>query len=328
MQQKHSLRRRTVLVSGLAAAAAPMLAARAQPGAWPARPINLVVAAPPGGPSDNLARMLAEEMTRSLGQKVIIDNRPSAGGVIAAEYVARAAPDGYTLMLSWIGNATSQALLPNVHYDVNRDFTHVTQIVSGSNVLVASPGTGIRTLKDLVARARAHPGKLTYASSGIGSSGHLAMEMLKQRAGISILHVPYRGGAPALTDLLGGQVDVMFINQDAVIPYVGNERLVPLAITTSKRIALFPRLQTVAESYPGYEATAWAGLSGPRGLPPELVQRIHDAAVQAINGPLRARQEAIGAQVVGSSPADYTAFVRRETDTWTQVIRSAGIKPD
>lgn len=323
------LRRRAVLVSGTAFAAAPVFGVRAQPAAWPVKPVQLVVAAPAGGPSDALARMLAEEMAKLLGQPMLIDNRPGAGGVMAAELVARATPDGHTLMLSWIGNATSQTLLPKLNYDINRDFVHITQIVAGSNVLVANPSTGIKTLKDLVARAKSRPGNLTYASSGNGSSGHLAMEMLKQRAGVSVLHIPYRGGAPAMNDLLGGQVDLMFINQDAVIPHLRSGRLVPLAITSSERNPLFPDVPTVAESgYPGFEATAWAGLSTPRGTPQSVIDRIHAVALQAIHGPFKAKQEALGAQVVGSTPAEFSAFVRQETQKWARVIRAAGIRPD
>lgn len=327
MTRKYAARRRTFLLSALAAVAP--LGSRAKPAPYPTRPVQLVVAAPAGGPSDGLARMLAEDMGRILGQPMVVDNRPGAGGVIAAEYVARAVPDGHTLMLTWIGNATSPALIAKLPYNIDRDFVHVTQIAAGSNVLVVNPALGIRTLRELVAQAKARPGKLIYASSGNGSSGHLAMEMLKQTEGISILHIPYRGGAPAMNDLLGGQVDMMFINQDAVIPHVRSGWLVPLAITSSRRNPLFPQLPTVAESgNPGFEATAWAGISAPRGTPPVVVERVHAAAVTAIQGPLKAKQEAIGVELVGSTPAEFTAFVRRETRKWTQVIRTAGIKPD
>lgn len=300
----------------------------AQTSAFPSRAIQLVVAAPAGGPSDALARMLSADMARILGQSIVIDNKPGAGGVIAAEAVARAAPDGHTLMLSWIGNATSQTLLPKPGADINRDFVHIVQIASGSNVLVAHPRTGFKTLKDLIVFAKAHPGELSYASAGNGSSGHLAMEMLKQRAEVVLLHVPYRGGAPALNDLLAGQVDLMFINQDAVITHARSGQLLPLAITSKTRNPLFPKLPTVAESgFPGFEATAWAGLSAPLGTPAPVIGRLHAAAIQALQGPMKAKQEAIGTQIVGSTPAQYTAFIRAETDKWARVIKAAGIKP-
>ncbi len=318
----------------LAAAGALLLVAwhaplAAQPAAFPTKAIQLVVAAPPGGPSDAIARMLAEDMAKTLGKPVIIDNKPGAGGTIAAEAVARAAPDGHTLMMSWIGNATSHTMLPRSSHDINRDFVHIVQVVAGSNVLVVHPRTGFKTLRDLLAFAKANPGKLSYASSGNGSSGHLAMEMLKQRAGAFILHVPYRGGAPALTDLLAGQVDLMFLNQDAVIPYVRSGQLVALAITSATRNPLYPDVPTVAESgFPGFEARAWTGLSAPRGTPAAVVETIHAAAMKAIQGPMKARQEAIGAQVVGSTPAQFSAFVREETDKWAAVIKTSGIKAD
>ena len=323
--------RRSLLLAALATLALPAArpAHAQQPAPYPTRPVQLIVAAPAGGPSDALARMLAEDMGKALGQPMVVDNRPGAGGVVAAEATLRAPADGHTVMLSWIGNATAPALLPRVAFDINRDFAHVTQLLAGANVLVVHPSTGLRSLKDLVAHARAHPGRLSYASAGNGSSGHLAMELLKQRAGISILHIPYRGGAPALNDLLGGQVQLMFINQDAVIPHLRTGRIVPLAITSAARNAQFPDLPTVAESgYPGFEATAWAGLSVPRGTPPAVVNRLHAAALTALNGPMRAKQEATGAQIVGSGPVQFSAFVREETDKWSQVIRAAGIKAD
>ena len=312
----------------LGAAACLTGTAFAQTPAYPGRPVQLIVAAPPGGPSDVLARQLADGLGKELGQPVVIDNRPGAGGTLAAEAALRAAPDGHTLMMSWIGNATAPALLPKVGFDIHRDFVHISQMVAGANILVVNPATGFRTLGELLQHARKHPGRLSYASSGNGSSGHLAMELLKQRAGVSMLHIPYKGGAPAMNDLLGGQVDLMFINQDAVIPHQQSGRLVPLAITSAQRNAMFPNLPTVAESFAGFEATAWAGISVPKGTPAAIVERLHVATVKALNGPMRAKQEATGALVVGSTPAQYTQFVRDETAKWTQVIRTANIKAD
>ena len=288
-----------------------------------------MVAAPPGGPSDLVARALADGLGAALGRPVIVENRPGASGAIAAELVARAAPDGHTLMLSWIGNAMGQALLRKPGVDIDRDFVHITQIVSGTNVLIANPSAGLRSFSDMITAARAHAGGLAYASAGNGSSGHVAMEMLKQRAGIDIRHIPYRGGAPALTDVLSGQVPLMFINQDAALPLVRKARVVALAITSARRNALFPDLPTVAEcGFPGFEATPWVGLSAPRGTPAEIVKALHSAALTAINGPMRAQQEAFGAEVVASSPEQYQAFVRSETAKWARVIRTAGIHAD
>lgn len=238
--------RRSVLLG--AAGMALVGTGHTQAPSYPSRPVQLIVAAPPGGPSDVLARQLADGLGKELAQPVVIDNRPGAGGTLAAEAALRAAPDGHTLMMSWIGNATAPALLPKLSFDINRDFVHISQMVAGANILVVHPSTGFRTLGELLAHARKNPGRLSYASSGNGSSGHLAMELLKQRAGVSMLHIPYKGGAPAMNDLLGGQVDLMFINQDAVIPHQQSGRLVPLAITSAQRNAMFPNLPTVAES--------------------------------------------------------------------------------
>jgi tripartite-type tricarboxylate transporter receptor subunit TctC len=325
-------RRHLLNRSALGAAAlllSPAVLAQASSGTFPQRPIQLIVAAPAGGPSDNAARMIAEEMGKILGQPMVVINKPGSGGVIAADATARAAPDGYTLMLSWIGNATSPALVAKLPFDIQQDFVHIVQAMAGANVLVVHPSTGFRTLADLVAHAKANPGRLSYASAGNGTSGHLAMEMFKQRAGISMLHIPYRGGAAALTDLMGGQVQAMFINQDAVIGPAGAGKVVPLAISSAQRNPLFPQLPTVAESgFPGFEATAWAGLSAPRGTPAPVVAAIQAAAQKALAGPLKAKFEATGAQVVASGTEAFTAFVKRETDTWTKVIKTAGIKAD
>ena len=315
--------------AAIAFLAAPLGSVQAQPAAFPTRPIQLVVAAPAGGPSDAVARQLAEEMAKVLGQPVLIDNKPGANGIIAAEAVLRAAPDGHTLMMSWIGNATSRGLTPKLSFDINKDFIHITQMVSGANILVANPAAGFKSIKDLIAFAKANPGKASYASAGNGTSGHLAMELFKQRAGLSLVHIPYKGGAQALNDVLAGQLPLMFINQDAVIPHAKTGRLVPLAITSPKRNPMFPDLPTVAESgFPGFEATAWAGLSAPRGTPPAVIEKIHAAAVRAMQGPFKDKQEATGALVVGSTPAQFSEFVRREVDTWVQVITTAGIKTD
>jgi tripartite-type tricarboxylate transporter receptor subunit TctC len=322
-----ALGRRRWLLAGLGLLAAGPVAAQA--GGWPTKPIQLVVAAPPGGPSDNFGRQLAEELAKLLGQPIVIDNRPGAGGQLAAEYVARAAPDGHVLMMSFAGNATAQTLIPRPNLDFNRDFTHVTQMMAGANVLVAHPSLGLRNFKDFIAYTKANPGKLAYASAGNGTSGHLAMELLKQRARVSLVHIPYRGGAPALNDLLAGQTQVMFLNTDAVLQHVRSGRLVGLAISSPQRSPLLPDLPTVAEQgYPGYEATAWGGLSGPRGLPPAVVERLHGAVLKVLNGPFRARQEALGGTILGTTPAEFTGFFKAEVDRWAQVITAAGIKAD
>jgi tripartite-type tricarboxylate transporter receptor subunit TctC len=320
--------RRQWLLAAAALAAIATLPARAQ-GSWPSKPVTLVVAAPPGGPSDNFARQLAEDLAKLLGQAIVIDNRPGAAGQLAAEHVARSAPDGHTLLMSFAGNATAQTLVPRANLDFIRDFTHVTQMMAGANVLVTHPSTQLRTVSDLIRFAKSNPGKLSYASAGNGTSGHLAMELLKQRAGISLVHIPYRGGAQALNDTLAGQTQVMFLNTDAVMAHIRTGKLNGLAISSPKRSPLLPDLPTVAESgFQGYEATAWGGLSGPKGLSPAVVERLHSAVVQVLNGPFRARQEALGGTILGTSPTEFTAFFRSEIDRWAQVITAAGIKAD
>ena len=326
VQKTVQSRRRLIL--GAASTLLPFLGL-AQSSAYPTRPVQLIVAAPPGGPSDVLARQVADQLSKELGQPVVIDNKAGAGGTLAAEAMLRALPDGHTLMMSWIGNATAPALLPKVNFDITKDFAHITQMLAGANILVVHPATGFRTLNELLDHAKKNPGKLSYASSGNGSSGHLAMELLKQRAGVNILHIPYKGGAPAMNDLLGGQVDLMFINQDAVIPHQQSGRLIPLAITSTQRNPMFAQLQTVAEAgFPGFEATAWAGISAHKNTPNAVIEKLHAAMVKIITGPLRARQEATGAQIVASNPAQYTQFVKDETTKWAQVIRTANIKVD
>jgi tripartite-type tricarboxylate transporter receptor subunit TctC len=325
--------RRRVLLTGLAgfAGAGGLLApqARAQEAAYPSRPVMLVVAAPPGGPSDNFARPFAEEMSRLLGQPFLIDNRPGAGGQLAAEFVARAPADGHTLLMTFVGNATAQTLIPRPNLDFNRDFTHITQMMAGANVLVSHPSTGLKTFKDFVAHAKANPGRLSYASSGNGTSGHLAMELLKQRAGMSLVHIPYRGGAPALTDLLAGQTQAMFLNTDGVLQHLRSGRLHGLAISSPQRNPLLPDLPTVAEQgYPGFEATAWGGLSGPKGLNVAVVERLHGAVMKVLQGPFRAKQEAVGGTILGTTPTQFTAFFKQEIDKWASVIKTAGIKAD
>jgi tripartite-type tricarboxylate transporter receptor subunit TctC len=323
-----SIPRRSALAA-LAALAIPGLA-RAQSGAtFPSKPIHLYIGSTAGGPQDVMGRMLGEELLKTLGQPLVIENKPGAGGAVAAEPVMRAAPDGHTLLMTAIPYAIAPALIPKLPYDMNRDFVHVAQMISGASVLVAHPSTGFRTLKDLLAGASRNPGKVIYASAGNGTSGHLAMELLKQRARVSMLHIPYRGGAPAVNDLLAGHAQVMIINPDIVLPHVNAGKLVALATTGRTRSPVYPGVPTVIEQgLADFESSAWGGISAPRGTPPEIVDRLNAAIVRAMQGPLRARIEAMGYQVVTSTSAEYAALFRRETDNWARVVQTAGIKVD
>lgn len=322
--------RRTSLAA-LAAAVLPVLPglARAQAAAWPSKPIHLYIASTAGGPQDVMGRMLGEELTKAFGQPVVIENKPGAGGAVAAEPVMRAAPDGHTLLMTAIPYAISPALISKLPYDMNRDFAHVAQMITGASVLVAHPSTGFRTLKDLLDAAGKSPGKIIYASAGNGTSGHLAMELLKQRAKVSMLHIPYRGGAPAVNDLLAGHAQVMIINPDIVLPHVQAGKLVALATTGRVRSPVYPQVLTVIEQgVANFESSAWGGISAPRGVPQDVMDKLNAAIVRIVQGPLRPRLEAMGYQVATSSPAEYTALFKRETENWARVVQTAGIKAD
>ncbi len=322
-----SISRRTALTA-LLALAVPGLA-QAQAAAWPSKPIHLYIASTAGGPQDVMGRMLGDELTKTLGQPVVIENKPGAGGAAAAEPVMRAAPDGYTLLMTAIPYAIAPAMISKLPYDMNRDFAHVTQTVTGASVLVAHPSTGFRTLKDLLSAAAKSPGKVVYASAGNGTSGHLAMELLKQRAQVSMLHIPYRGGAPAVNDLLAGHAQVMIINPDIVLPHVQAGKLVALATTGRVRSPAYPTVPTVAEQgVADFESSAWGGISAPRGTPADIMDKLNAAIVRAVQGPLRPRLEAMGYQIATSTPADYAALFKRETENWARVVKSAGIKAD
>ncbi|MBP6854118.1 MAG: tripartite tricarboxylate transporter substrate binding protein [Rhodoferax sp.] len=319
---------RRTAVAALLALTLPGLA-RAQAAAYPSKPIHLYIASTAGGPQDVMGRMLGDELTKALGQPVVIENKPGAGGAVAAEPVMRAAPDGHTLLMTAIPYAIAPALISKLPYDMNRDFAHVAQMITGASVLVAHPSTGFRTLKDLLDAAGKNPGRIVYASAGNGTSGHLAMELLKQRAKVSMLHIPYRGGAPAVNDLLAGHAQVMIINPDIVLPHVQAGKLVALASTGRVRSPVYPGIPTVIEQgVADFESSAWGGISAPRGTPPEIVDKLNAAIVRAVQGPLRPRLEAMGYQVAASTPAEFTALFKRETENWARVVQNAGIKAD
>ena len=319
---------RRTAVAALLALTLPGLA-RAQAAAYPSKPIHLYIASTAGGPQDVMGRMLGDELTKALGQPVVIENKPGAGGAVAAEPVMRAAPDGHTLLMTAIPYAIAPALISKLPYDMNRDFAHVAQMITGASVLVAHPSTGFRTLKDLLDAAGKNPGRIVYASAGNGTSGHLAMELLKQRAKVSMLHIPYRGGAPAVNDLLAGHAQVMIINPDIVLPHVQAGKLVALASTGRVRSPVYPGIPTVIEQgVADFESSAWGGISAPRGTPPEIVDKLNAAIVRAVQGPLRPRLEAMGYQVAASTPAEFTALFKREIENWARVVQNAGIKAD
>lgn len=314
-----------------AAGLATMSPARAQDAAgYPSRPVTIVAPFPPGGSTDTMARLLAQELTKSLGQQFLVENKAGANGNIGSAGVARAEADGYTLLLSGVGsNAINYTLYPKLGYDP-KDLTHITLLATGPNVLVANPEFEAKSFKEFIELAKAKPNAFNYASSGIGSSGHLAMEMLKQQAGIDLTHVPYKGGAPAMTDVMGGQVPVMFINQDAALPHVKAGKMNVLAVASTERNPAYPDTPTIAESgFPGFSAVSWFGLSAPAKTPKPILDRLHAEAVKALQSPeFTERLGKNGFVMAGSTPEEFTAFVQAETEKWGEVIRKGGIKAE
>jgi tripartite-type tricarboxylate transporter receptor subunit TctC len=323
--------RRTLIRLGAVAALglALPLAATAQAD-YPSKPVKIIVPFPAGGTSDVMGRLVAEELGKILKQPFIVENIGGAGGVIGTEKGARAAPDGYTLVQSGVGqNAVAHGLDPNLKYNSSTDFIHLSQVHSGPNVLVVHPGVPFKTLKELVNFAKANPGKLDYGYTP-AASGHMAMEQFKQTAGIFMLGIPYRGGGPMMTDILGGTIKMMFINQDVALQHIRAGKLRPLAVSSAQRNPLYPDVPTVAESgYKGFEALSWSGMSMPKGTPKPIADKLEAALVQAMGSPaVRQKLESQGFVVptLGSKP--YTAFVNSEKERWTQVIKTAGIKAE
>lgn len=298
--------------------------------AWPSQPIKWVVPFPPGGAMDTMARTLGESLSVGLKQPVVIENRPGAGGAIGSGLVARAAPDGHTMMIVSIGHAVNPSIYPKLQYDATRDFEPVSLVGIVPNLLVAHPSVKANNVKELVALAKAQPGKLTYASAGNGTTVHLAAELFNSMAGVDILHVPYKGSAPAVTDLMGGQVDIMFDSLSSAKPYVESGRLKALAVTTAKRSSVFPNVPTIAESgLPGYELSGWYAVFVPAKTPKPVIDRLNAELVKALKQPnVRARFAQIGAEPVGSSPQELASTLKAETARWAQIVRERNIKPD
>ena len=316
----------TSLVTLLAAAVFPV-ALYAQP--FPVKPIRVLVGFTPGAGVDIAVRLIGPKMGDALGQSIIVDNRPGAGGNIAAELGARAPADGYTLLANGAPAAIAQTLYSKLSYDLLKDFEAVALVASVSQLLVVHPSLPAKTLKDFVTIANVRRGELTYATTGSGSTPHLTAEMLKMQTGIQILHVPYRGTPPALTDLIAGNVTFMFANILSVLPQVQNGRLRALAITSAKRSAITPNLPTVAETYPGFESGSWYALFAPSGTPKEAVTRLHDALTRAMQAPeVRDKFIAQGAEPLSGTPQDAAAYTRAEVAKWGKVVKASGARVD
>ncbi|OZI34001.1 ABC transporter substrate-binding protein [Bordetella genomosp. 10] len=293
---------------------------------WPARPITLVVPYPPGGPTDIVGRVVAQGLGEELGQTIIIDNRSGAGGNIGAEMVAKSAPDGYTLLLATTAHAINMSLFANRTYDTRKSFAPVSLLTKGPLVIVARPDLPAHSVSELIALAKSRPGKLTFASSGNGQSTHLAAALFNSMAGTQMVHVPYRGSAPALTDVMGGQTDIMFDTMLSSMPFVHGGKLRAIAVTSARRSPAAPEVPTVAESgLAGYEATAWNGLMAPAGTPAPVVQRLSEALRKVLGRPdVQAKFSAQGFSAEWMTPPDFGRFVNDEVDKWAGVVRASG----
>ena len=297
---------------------------------WPSKPIHIVVPYAAGGAVDTVARLTGQALAERLGQPVIVDNKPGASANIGLDAVAKAAPDGYTLLMTANAQATNPSLFAHLPYDPQRDFTAVAQVGYAPLVVVVPAASPVHTFKELLAQAKAEPGKLSYASAGNGSSGHLAGEALKQAAHIDVLHVPYKGGAPALTDLLGERISFMPINPVEVMAHIRAQKLRALAVASPTRISLLPDVPTVAESgLPGFDVSVWWGLVAPGGTPRSVVTRLNAEMQKVLAEPaLRERLTALGAVITPGSAEQFAQFIHAETARWNRVIKAANIKPD
>jgi tripartite-type tricarboxylate transporter receptor subunit TctC len=295
---------------------------------YPNKPVKIIVPFPAGGTSDVMGRLVAEELTKILKQPFVVENVGGAGGVIGTEKGAKSAPDGYTIIQTGVGqSAVAHGLDPNVKYNTLTDFIHISQVNSGPNVLVVHPSTPFKTLKELVDYAKTNPGKLDYGYTP-AASGHMAMELFKQTAGIFLTGIPYRGGGPMMTDALGGTIKIMFINQDVALQHVKAGKLRALAVTSAKRNPLYPDVPTIAESgYKGFEAISWSGISVPKGTPKAIVDKLDAAMQEALkSATVHQRLESTGFVVAPTGMKHYTEFVKSELTRWTKVIKTAGIK--
>lgn len=297
---------------------------------YPGRTIRLIVPYPPGGASDIVGRLLGAKLGEVLGQQIVVDNRGGGAQVIATQLAAKATPDGYTVFLASTTHATNPGLQKKLPYDSIKDFTPITLVAEAPVLFVAHPSLGVSNISELVALAKSRPGRISYASAGPGTPGHLSVELLKWMVGIDLVHVPYKGSGPALVDVVSGQVQVMCTSPLAVLPQVKAGRLRGLAMTTRTRSRAAPEIPTVAESgVPGYHSSGWFALLGPAGLPQSVVDKLHTETVKVLKSRDVAEQLMVqGANPIGNSPQELAAFLKTEIDRWTKVIREANIQPN
>jgi tripartite-type tricarboxylate transporter receptor subunit TctC len=323
----HSRRQLLRLAAG--AAALPALPSFALAYSYPSRPVHIIVGFAAGGPNDILARLIGQWLSERLGRPFVIENRPGAAGNIATETVVRATPDGLTLLLVGTPNAINTTLYEHLDFDFIRDIAPVAGLIRGALVMVIHPSVPAKTLPEFIDYAKAHPGKLFYGSAGIGGITHITAELFKQEAGIDIQHVPYRGVAPALTDLLGGQVQVLFTNPALLVGYIETGKLRALGITTATRSDVLPDIPAIGEFVPGYQASSVFGVGAPRNTPTEIIDTLNKEINAALaDADFQARLAHLDGTALGGSPADFGKLIADETEKWAKVIRLANIKPE
>jgi tripartite-type tricarboxylate transporter receptor subunit TctC len=299
----------------------------AQTSAWPTKPVRMIVPFPPGGSTDVVSRILGQRLAEGLGQTLVIDNRGGAGGNIGTDLAAKSAPDGYTILMGTVTMSINPFLYPKMSHDVLRDLAPVSVVASAPQVLVVHPSFPAKTVKDVIDFAKAKPGAVNFGSSGNGTSGHLGIEMMKAATGIQVVHVPYKGAAPAMTDLLAGQVQVMFETITTAIPQLKAGKIRGIAVAASKRSTLLPELPPMTETIPGLDTTSWYGLMVPAGTPKAVISRLYAETAKALAvADVRERYAALGTEPVGSSPEEFDRYLRAEMAKWSKVIKQAGVK--
>jgi tripartite-type tricarboxylate transporter receptor subunit TctC len=322
-------RRRQFLQLAVSVVAAPALSRLAKAQAYPSRPVHLISGFPAGGPNDILARLMGQWLSDRFGQPFIVENRPGAGSNIATDAVVKSPPDGYTLLMVATPNAINATLYPKLNFNFVRDIAPVAAIVQVPNVMVVHPSVPAKTVPEFIVYAKANPGKLIMASPGIGTSGHISGELFKMMAGINMLHVPYRGGAPAVTDLIGGRVQVFFSPLPTMTEHIRAGTLRALAMTSATRADVLPEVPTMGEFVAGYEASTWFGIGAPKNTPPEITDKLNKEINAALTDPkMQARLVDLGGMVLQGSPADFGRLIAEETGKWAKVVKFADIKPE
>ena len=318
----------TSLISAVFLATAAIMPAVAQQ--YPTKPIKLILPFPAGGATDVMSRILAEKLTPRLGQTVIVENKPGAGTMLASEYVAKAPADGYTLLMAASSLVIAPSLYSKVNYDPIKDFTPVTQVAAVIHLVVVNPNLPVKSIQELITYLKANPGKVSYGSTGSGTSTHLEAELFKKMAGVEIEHIPYKGSTPALADLVGGQTSMMFDPIASSKPYLESGRLRALAVTTAQRSLSAPDLPTVAESgLPGYEAMPWLGIVAPAGTPKAVVDRLYKEVSEVLKmQDVKDRFKSLGLDIIGNTPAEFATFIAQDQKKWDQVIKNSGAKAD